>query len=375
MSITTRRQGLVAVLAVLAACAVSVIAAPVASATARLGINVNRVFNGIGYNQSFVDMQLSAASREGVTLVREDALWAVAEPNAPVNGVHSYNWAPLDFIEKNLAKYHMQWQPIIDYSAPWDQTVQNGPPTSNADYAAYAQAFAQRYGPGGDFWRANPSLPYLPVSTFEIWNEEDGNYFWGGASDPVAYANLYAAAYKALKQVNPAATVVIGGLTGNWRYIQNMYWQFAQLGVHPDAIALHPYGNTPSDSYNMVKLLKQDLDWIGQMLNWPDPHNTPIYLTEFGWPTAGYYSSVVSDATRASYLPSTADTLARSDCGVAAVFPYAWTTPMQNTQISEDWYGIYKWTGGDTQTSIAYSKLLQQYNAGRQSKTTTKVCY
>jgi hypothetical protein len=48
---------------------------------------------------------------------------------------------------------------------------------------------------------------------------------------------------------------------------------------------------------------------------------------------------------------------------------------MQNPQSSEDWFGIYKWTGGDTATSLAYSQLLRQYNAGKQSKTTTKVCY
>ncbi len=213
------------------------------------------------------------------------------------------------------------------------------------------------------------------MTTFEIWNEEDGNYFWGGASDPRAYANLYAAAYNAIKQANPAATVVVGGLTGNWRYIQTMYGIFAQLGVHPDAIALHPYGTTPDAVFNTVRLLKADLDWIGAVLKWPDPHDIPIYITEFGWPTSGYYSTVVSDATRASYLVSAADTLARSDCGIAAVIPYTWTTPMQNSEISENWFGIYKWTGGDTPTSIAYSNLLQQYDAGQQPAGTTKVCY
>ncbi len=126
MCLITRRQGRAALLAVIAASAISSIAAPVASATATLGINMNRVFNGVGYYQPFVDMQLSAASSEGVRLVREDALWAEVEPNAPVNGVHTYNWAPLDFVEKNLAKYHMQWEPIIDDSAPWAETSRTG---------------------------------------------------------------------------------------------------------------------------------------------------------------------------------------------------------------------------------------------------------
>src|SRR5436305_1175235 len=142
----------------------TVLAASSAAAQPKLGINVNRIFNDTWYAQAFADQQLSAASSEGVRLGRSDAFWMAVEPNPPQNGVHTYNWAFTDFIASNLAKRGIQWLPILDYSAIWAASTSDyhSPPTSNDDYAAYAKALAQRYGPGGAFWLANPNLPNLP---------------------------------------------------------------------------------------------------------------------------------------------------------------------------------------------------------------------
>ena len=52
------------------------------------------------------------------------------------------------------------------------------PPANLHDYAAFARAFAKRYGRGGDFWRERPEVPLVPITSYEIWNEPNAQMFW-----------------------------------------------------------------------------------------------------------------------------------------------------------------------------------------------------
>ena len=77
----------------------------------------------------------------GATVARSDAFWEAAEPHAPVNGSHQYDWSFDDRVAGSLAAHGLTWLPIIDYTAPWAQSVSgqdHSPPRSFADYAAYA---------------------------------------------------------------------------------------------------------------------------------------------------------------------------------------------------------------------------------------------
>ena len=145
------------------------------------GVNVNYLFNGSDFTAGQVGTQLGALRRTGVTIARSDAFWEASEPTAPVNGVHHYDWAFDDRVAGTLAAYGLQWLPILDYTAPWAQSIagqDHSPPSSDAAYAAYASAFAARYGTGGAFWRAHPGLRAEPVQAYEIWNEPDNAEFW-----------------------------------------------------------------------------------------------------------------------------------------------------------------------------------------------------
>lgn len=75
-------------------------------------------------------------------------------------------WAPFDAIVATLADHGLRWFPILDYSPAWASTdgTPFGAPSDPAAFAAYAAAFAARYGVGGSFWASNPQLPELPVA-------------------------------------------------------------------------------------------------------------------------------------------------------------------------------------------------------------------
>jgi hypothetical protein len=111
------------------------------------GVNVNRLFNDQGTTPAQVAAQLAAVHATGATVARSDAFWEAAEPRAPVAGHHDYDWTFDDGVAGALAAEGLTWLPIIDYTAPWAQSVpgqDHSPPRSDADYAAYAGAFAQR---------------------------------------------------------------------------------------------------------------------------------------------------------------------------------------------------------------------------------------
>ncbi len=52
----------------------------------------------------------------------------------------------------------------------------------------------------------------MGVHTYEVWNEPNLAGFWKPVADPVRYTELLKAAYLAIKQADPLATVVSGGL-------------------------------------------------------------------------------------------------------------------------------------------------------------------
>ena len=92
-----------------------------APASEVFGINVNRVFNDLTYTQPQIQAQLAAVKATGATVARSDAFWEAAEPHAPVNGRHRYDWSFDDGIAAALAAQGLTWLPIIEYTAPWAQ--------------------------------------------------------------------------------------------------------------------------------------------------------------------------------------------------------------------------------------------------------------
>jgi uncharacterized repeat protein (TIGR01451 family) len=323
------------------------------------GVNVNRIFND-GPGDTDWTAQLSAVHATGISVARSDAFWDQVETSPPSNGIHNYNWSYEDLIAQNLAGNALRWQPILDYSAPWassDPQDTHAPPTSNDDYAAYAGAFARRYGRNGTYWLTHPTQPSAPVTTYEIWNEENDSWAWQPHPDPAQYADMYLKARAAIKAVDPGAIVLVGGLLPHTTFLQDMYNARPDVRGSVDGVAIHPYARSPYDVFREVREFRAQLDSVGA-------GPVTLYVTELGWVTSGNGSDlVVSDQQRASYLAQTTDGLARSDCGIGSITPYTWTTPEHDPANPEDWYGMYHWNGGGTATSAAYAGVIARWSS------------
>jgi hypothetical protein len=321
--------------------------------TPELGVNVNRVLWD-AFDGGFWDLHLGAVRDSGIGLVRSDAFWEAVEPDPPSHGVHDYDWLVLDFHQSAMAQHDLRWQAIVDYSAEWASTVpgeQHAPPASVDDFADYAGALAARYGRGGDFWAAFPDLTELPVTTYEIWNEPNLAGFWQPAPDPDRYMELYAAARAAIEAVDPDATVIVGGLVPGTDFAERLYASRPDARELIDGIGYHPYAQTADGGLLEVRALRRQLDALGAGA-------VPIHVTELGWHTNGSGAQLMGEDARAAALERAAGMLARSDCGLASIVPYTWTTPERDPADREDWYGIRHPDGGATPTSDAYARVV-----------------
>jgi len=346
-------------------------AAPAAAATEDFfGVNGQRVFN---LPSSTWDAHLATMSSRGLQVVRRDASWEIAEPNPPdpSTGAHRYVWTGFDQQVAAYARHGLRWLPIVDYSAPWAASIRGdvkSPPARDADYAAYAVALARRYGRGGSFWREHPDLPQLPVRRYEIWNEQNAEYFWRSQSTaPERYAELYAAARSALKAVDPSARVIVGGLalenagvTDENAFVKRMYAHRPNLRGSVDAIGFHPYAPTVESVYAKIREFRNTLRGLGA-------GNVPLELTEVGWTTL-----TTTDARRGEMLAQLAQDLPRSDCRIASLIPHTWVTKERDPANGEDWFGIANANASLKPSGSAYLGAVSKMR--RSSGGTVEIC-
>ena len=243
-----------------------------------------------GYSsQTKVMNDLTSLYKAGGRVGRGDSDWRNAEPKAPRHGRHTYNWKFDDMTVSELAAAHLRFEPTLAYAPRWAEVhrsnvlhLQSGraiaylPPAHNSDFAAYATAFMKRYGPNGAFWKAkaNRGLPKLPVTTVEVWNEPDNIHDWGKAINLSDYARMYEVVRTAVHRVDRHARVMTGGLA--WTESSLPRFLKAFRGKPMDAIGVHPYGSTPSQS---VKVASDALAIMRQY----GRGRTPVSANEYGW--------------------------------------------------------------------------------------------
>jgi hypothetical protein len=278
------RRGLPLVLALVA------LAVPTAAHATTYGAEVSSEFTdqaGGLFTGTQVLGSLRSLYAAGGRVGRADSGWAGAEPKAPVHGRHAYSWSYDDTVIGEMAQAHLRWMPDLDYAPRWAQGRRSNivhtaagrftatlPPANNATFAAYATAFMRRYGPRGAFWRSNRALPYLPVTTLEVWNEPDNRRNWGSAINLGNYARMYEAVRTAIHHVDRHATVATGGLAWTPSSLPRLLKALRHQPL--DALAFHPYAATPTGTLAIAR------GAIALMRRSGRGH-TPLLANEYGW--------------------------------------------------------------------------------------------
>jgi hypothetical protein len=132
------------------------------------------------------------------------------------------------------------------------------------------------------------------VAGYEVWNEPDDSIFWKDGPQPAAYAAMLKAAYKAVKDADPGAKVLVGGLVGNdYDFLGKLYANGAK--GHFDAVAVHT--DTACNTTDPDEYYREADGRIGRFsfTGYREVRQTmaaygdvkPIWMTELGWSTTG----------------------------------------------------------------------------------------
>ncbi len=198
------------------------------------------------------------------------------------------------------------------------------PPESPAEHAEWRRRvrfFAERYGPGGNFWRERPDLPYRPIRIWEVWNEPNLPQFWDErGANPREYGRLLRETRAVLRAVDPGARILSAGIA--WRYSGARYLAAVLDAAGPcsaDAISVHPYAPTVETAIGHLADARAVAGSRGL-------HEVALWTTEIGWRVGGGgYYGVDTPAAQARALNGflAATTRRRRELGLGPTFAFA----------------------------------------------------
>jgi hypothetical protein len=294
--------------------------------------------------------QLSDIAASGLDVVRSDVRWSAVEPTAPTRpggAGHHYDWSLFDPIVGALAQHGLRWMPTLSYPPPWAQVDPTDVGSAMArgrqhDFVAFVRTLVHRYGRGGSFWSSHPAIPYVPVTEYELWSEQNVIYYWNPQTTaPEDYADLFMESSAAIKSIDPAAKLLVGGLAlvnpplaaDDTDFIKRMYAHRPELRREIQVFGLHPYQETVYWTFRRFAAFRQTLDLtVGRRM--------PIAVTELG-----YTTTKVSDKQRGDELSELTQEMPRSGCDIYNFLPYSWLSPEQDASNPEHWFGIWNANG------------------------------
>ena len=250
----------------------------------------------LSLDDAALDQQLGAIQSAGATWIRFDFLWPSIEPQ---DG--QWNWHTYDRVVAAVQSHGLKVLGLLAYTPPWARpagctTTDKCPPGDLAAWQQFVTTTVDRYK--------------ASVSHWEVWNEPNLRGFWATGPDPAAYAQLLKATYPAVKQADPNAMVVTGGLAPAETRDAERYpiYDFAvgmfANGIHGsfDALGIHPYTYpfVPADAFPYNNYFNLGKYYDLMVAN--GDSDKQVWSTEAGAPTGTYVGAdrrAVSEATQA----------------------------------------------------------------------------
>ncbi|MCL2764389.1 MAG: hypothetical protein FWD40_03815 [Treponema sp.] len=209
--------------------------------------------------------------------------------------LHTFYW---EFMETKKGEFDFLWSDlfvdlaksqgkkviaVVGYETPWifpeGKRKRYIPKENVPDFLNFLEITVNRYKGKVDAW--------------QIWNEPNWIY-WKGPNKE--FYELIRLSNQRIRETDPDAYIVGGGF---WRNPKNFIREMHRAGAFEniDAVSFHPYATTPRGSTNIyddfVKLMAE-LNFTGD-----------IWITEVGYPTAGWYPTTVSLANYPSFIIKT----------------------------------------------------------------------
>ncbi|OZF50545.1 beta-galactosidase [Rhodococcus sp. 14-2470-1a] len=308
------------------------VTAPAAQAAPPSGLGFSSGAPFLLLDDATLSNELVAGREVGASWVRVVVNWAQIE-TAP--GV--FDWGNTDRVVDAARAQGYSVLAVLAGTPAWAQgpipsLLPGAVPVDPNTYGAFAGAAAAHLG--------------NRVDSYEVWNEPNIPSFFAPV-DAARYVGLLRAAYPAIHNADPGATVLSAGLattidTGAWTvapvtFLQQMY--AAGAGGFMDAVALHPYTfpftveNDPNGQWAQVDQA------YGTMVANGDG-GKKIWITELGAPT-GNGPMAVTEEAQAAIIGSSLAQASRLPY-VGPVFVHALRDAGADAFDSEQNYGLLR---------------------------------
>lgn len=332
-------------------------------------------FIGISPQNPLGHKDFELMTEAGVFNVRLPMFWSAIEAKSPL--LVQPDWSSFDKEVELAAEDDVRISPFVWGSPEWVAAEQVDLPVKTSwqrwAWQKFLREAARRYGPEGEFWEEHTKLDYLPITHWEIWNEENIVSF-AAKPEPVEYAKLIRISGRALHSTDPESQVLIGGLFGrplqippnvaSGDFLERVY-KAGNVKPYFDGVALHPY-------VAQAKAMGGQLNNMRRIMRANGDPATPIYITELGWGSA-------SGPTRwqrglqgqANQLSQAFEMLSRNRIRwkVRGVWWFTWTDEggtcifcgsagllTKDYKAKPAWYRFVEWTGGNPEAVPAESR-------------------
>jgi hypothetical protein len=288
---------------------------------------------GVGVNIHFVtghEKDLDLIATAGFKFIRMDFGWEGIEKSKG-----EYDWSGYDQLEANLEKRGLRPVFILDYSHRlYEETVTHQNPvthqiertTASPQHPESVAAFAR--------WAAASVRHFQGRHViWEIWNEPNIQ-FWSPKPDAQQYATLCLAACKAMREADPAATIIAPASSGfPWDFIETVF----KAGAldYLDGVSVHPYREyrfgpeTAATDYEKLRQL------VERYAPESRKNKIPILSGEWGYAT---HKKGVSVETQAAFAAR--QQLANLFAGVPLSIWYDWKNDGTDPDDAEQNFGV-----------------------------------
>ena len=268
---------------------------PIALRATDASAKSSRFLFGIIPQQTLDAHDFESMHTAGARSLRIALYWAQVEPWPGAR-----DWSQSDAVVAEAASNGVSVLPYVYGSPPWSATADGYGCTSDcviyapssdasrARFAGFAADAVRRYGRDGSFWEANPELPYRPIRTWQVWNEQNTSKYFAPAPDAERYAALLVAAADAIRSVDRRADVALGGMWGPKganavvpvaSYLKLLY-PIPGVRESFDSLSVHPYGKNADDVVEQVREVRR----VAASFH---DRKASILATELGWASTG----------------------------------------------------------------------------------------
>ena len=313
-------------------------------------------FHGVDYDReaswgpdAAQDSMWREMARNGVESARVIFDWSEAQkaPDAPPSFHES------DPQVARAAARGIDLLPVVMYTPRWARRVpaeKHSAPADPGTYAAYLTALVARYGEDGTFWAERPDLPRRPLHTWQVWNEPDMAYQWVPRENwQQDYGTLLRRAREAIRAADPAARVVLAGLTNfSWRSLSSLYKSGGVEGAF-DVVALNAYTR---EYQNLIEIVRR----ARKVMRARGDGKLPIRVTEFGASASQGRIRVgrdrdhlqTTDRKLAKLVLRAYDALAanRKKLRIEAAYWYTWASTYDSRGDIFDFAGLVRYRDG-----------------------------